>query len=75
MLDVWSRQDIINKGNFLCSVPVHNMKTDHSIIYVTIAYSSLILILSALFITFADGDEAQSRIKFQLVNFSRNTIK
>jgi hypothetical protein len=35
VLDPWSRQDIINKGNFFCSVPVENMKVYHSVIYRT----------------------------------------
>jgi hypothetical protein len=26
--DLWSRKDIINKGNFFCSVPVENMKIE-----------------------------------------------
>ncbi len=34
MLDPFFRQDSINKGNFFHSVPVENLKTDHSIIYV-----------------------------------------
>ncbi len=35
VLDHWSKHDKINKGNFFHLVPVQNMKTDHSIIYIT----------------------------------------
>jgi hypothetical protein len=32
--DPFFRQDLFNKGNFFHSVPVENMETDHSLIYV-----------------------------------------
>jgi hypothetical protein len=35
VLDLWFRNDKINNGNFFRSVHVENMKTDHSIIYIT----------------------------------------
>ncbi len=34
-IDLWSRNDKINNGNFFRSVQIENMKTDRSIIYIT----------------------------------------
>ncbi len=69
VLVLGSRQDMNNNVNFLCSVTVENMKTVHSVIYITTTHPTD---FSCFFHVYRD--EAQSRKIFLLINVPRNAI-
>ncbi len=70
MLDPWSRQDIINKGNFFHSVPVEKIKTDHSIIYITTSHPTGSSWICPVYTHLQTGMKRKAATNFLLVNVS-----
>jgi hypothetical protein len=50
----------INQGNLFCSVPVENMKTEFSIIYITTAQPKRVILDLPYLHTVADRDETHA---------------
>jgi hypothetical protein len=67
-----SRQDLINNGNFFCSVPVDNMKTDHFLYFHDHHPTHCVELDLPHLHTTIGRDEARCRKNFLPVNFSRN---
>jgi hypothetical protein len=74
--DPFFRQDLFNKGNFFHSVPVENSEADHYICILCMSSPPYpqCRIGSAMFTTFANRDERQSRKTFLMLMVFRNAI-